>query len=75
MATLREVSQVLMRLAAAIPHAPPLTKENYRMYHHHLGDLDPALLELAADVLIIKVEFFPSVGKLRTAARILQPIF
>jgi hypothetical protein len=67
MATLSEVSQVLLKLAAAIPHAPQLTEEHYRLFHRYLKDLDPSLLDLACDVLIVKAKFFPSVGTLRAA--------
>jgi hypothetical protein len=68
MATLAQVTKLLMGLAAAYAHAPQLTELNYRAYHRFLSDLPYEVLARAAEQVGSESEFFPPASKLRQTA-------
>jgi len=68
MATLEEVRELMLIVAAMFPNAPVLTAANFKAYHMILGDLDAKMLELAAKEMGRKKTFFPTAGEIRKAA-------
>ena len=68
MATLKEVRELMLIVAAMFPNAPVLTAANYKAYHMILGDLDAGILKMAGMDLARKRTFLPTAGEWRKAA-------
>jgi len=68
MATLAQVTKLMMGLAAAYAHAPQLTEHNYRAYHRFLSDLPYEVLARAVEQVGSESEFFPPASRLRQVA-------
>jgi hypothetical protein len=73
MATLGEVTKILMWLSAKYAHAPQLTEHTFRSYHQTLSELPYELLQTAADQLGSETKFLPSAGELyQTAFQLME---